>query len=240
MTAAPSDWKLDPNGPIGPNLRRILRARIVSCDLSPGTRISESELASAYGISRQPVREAFIKLSQEKLLQIRPQRGTVVARIDLQAVLDARFVREATEADIVKLLAAAPDADLVAELRRQLEAQAEAPKNSPAHFIGLDDLFHRTLAEAAGRRTVWSLVETLKLHFDRVRFITSARFPTEKLVTQHGRLVDLIEAGDVAGAEAAIRSHLREVLTDLPKVTRAHPAFFEGELPDDLPRSTAA
>ncbi|GAB5376061.1 MAG: GntR family transcriptional regulator [Acuticoccus sp.] len=212
----------------------------MACDLPPGARISEAEIAAHYGISRQPVREAFIKLSEEGLIKVRPQRGTVVARIDIQSVLDARFVREATEADIVRLLAVDPDAALLAELGTQLAAQETVPKNSPADFIVLDDLFHRTLAEGAGRRTVWSLIETLKVHFDRVRFITSSRFPTDTILAQHRHLVERIAAGDPAGAERAIRSHLRAVLDDLPKVTTTHPEFFEGEIPDDLPRPTAA
>jgi len=239
VTALPADLTLDPDGPIGPRLRAIQRARIVACDLEPGARISESEIAASYGVSRQPVRETFIKLAEEGLLRVRPQRGTVVARIDLQAVLDARFVREATEADIVKALAAAPDPALLAELDRQLVLQDQARRNSPADFIDLDDLFHRTLAEAAGRLTVWSLLETLKVHFDRVRFITSARFPTETLVQQHRHLVARIAAGDTDGAEAAIRSHLRGVLTHLSEVTVTHPDYFEGQLPDDLPLNSA-
>lgn len=235
-----SSWQLDPDGPIGPRLRTILRGRIVACDLPPGARISEAEVAASYGISRQPVREAFIKLAEEGLIRVRPQRGTEVARIDIQAVLDARFVREATEADIVRLLASAPDPALVAELETQLAAQEKVPKHSASAFIDLDDLFHRTLAEAAGRRTVWSLIEGLKLHFDRVRFITSSRFPTDSVLAQHRHLVARIAAGDPEGAEAAIRSHLRAVLDDLPKVMETHPQFFEGELPADLPRPTAA
>ena len=234
MTAIPMDWQLDLDGPIGPRLRQILRARIVSCDLPPGARISEAEIAGAYGVSRQPVREAFIKLREEGLLKVRPQRGTVIARIDLQAVLDSRFVREATEADIVRKLAAAGDPALVEELERQLGIQAGVPRNSAADFIGLDELFHRTLAEAAGHRTVWSLIEARKLQFDRVRFITSATFPTEKLLAQHRAIVDAIAARDAEAGEAAIRTHLREVLGHLPEVTVAHPEYFEGRLPDDM------
>src|SRR5690554_5571253 len=68
----------------------------------PGTRISETELAAAYEVSRQPVREAFIKLAEEGLLAVRPQRGTFILRISIPAVLTARFIREAVEADIVR------------------------------------------------------------------------------------------------------------------------------------------
>lgn len=195
-------------------------------DLSPGRRVSETEIAAEYGISRQPVREAFIKLSEEGLIEVRPQRGTVVRKIAYAAVLDARFVREAIEADIVKLLAAAADPALVGELRGQLAAQSRVANGAPLEFIRLDENFHRTLAEAAGKATAWTFLEALKSQMDRVRFLSLSRFPAEKLVRQHTRVVDTIAAGDVAGAEDAMRLHLKEVLEDLPRILDANPGFF--------------
>ena len=60
---------------VGPQVYRILREQIIQAELLPGERISESEIAKALSISRQPVREAFIKLSEEGLVQVLPQRG---------------------------------------------------------------------------------------------------------------------------------------------------------------------
>ncbi len=102
------DWKLDPLQAVSPQLRLRLRSRIIRNDLKPMTRLSEPELATEYGVSRQPVREAFITLANEGLLEIRPQRGTRVKLIDFETVLDGRFVREAVEADIVKKIAKNP------------------------------------------------------------------------------------------------------------------------------------
>ena len=238
MLNAPNKLQLDPTRPIGPELRRILRERIITTDLAPGARISESELGAAYGVSRQPVREAFIKLAEEGLIQIRPQRGTVVALIDVNAVLDARFVREAVEADIVKRLARTPDPASVAELRSLIGLQEAAEPGDTLGFIPLDDQFHRTLAAAAGHERVWDVIESFKSHMDRVRYIGPGRFPTATLIDQHRRIVDKIESGDPRGAETVIRTHLREILNDLPAIQTAHPAFFEGELP--LNRPTAA
>src|SRR5690606_41130352 len=66
-------WTLDQSAPLGPQLYRILRQRIISVDLAPGSRLSEAEIAATYELSRQPVREAFIKLAEEGLLEVRPQ-----------------------------------------------------------------------------------------------------------------------------------------------------------------------
>jgi DNA-binding GntR family transcriptional regulator len=122
-------WDLDHSLPIGPQLHRILRERIVRNDLASGSKISESEIAKSYSISRQPVREAFIKLSEEGLILIRPQRSTIVRKIDPVTVLEARFVREAIEADIVKLLAKRSDPAVIKELRAQLAEQQSVARN---------------------------------------------------------------------------------------------------------------
>lgn len=220
-------WSLDQTRALGPQLHRILRERIVRNDLRPGRRISETEIAAEYEISRQPVREAFIKLSEEGLIEVRPQRGTVVRKIAYASVLDARFVREAIEADIVKLLAAAADPALVSELRQQIAEQSRLAEGAPPKFIQLDELFHRTLAEAAGKATAWTFVEALKSQMDRVRFLSLSHFPAQKLVRQHAEIVDAIAIGDVAGAERAMRQHLREILDDLPKILNSNPGFFD-------------
>ncbi|WP_425100898.1 GntR family transcriptional regulator [Tropicibacter sp. S64] len=228
---------LDPASAIAPQIYVRLRDAIIRNRFAPGDRISESEIARACNVSRQPVREAFIKLAGEGLLAILPQRGTVITRIGYAAVLDARFLREAIEADIVAILASAPDEALIADLRGQLQAQRNVAATDPKAFIELDERFHRTLAGAAGKRGAWKLIEGLKSQMDRVRFLSLGHFPVQKLVTQHEVIVDRIEQGDARGANAAIRGHLREVLSDLPQIRAANPDFFElpdGEIPEPV------
>lgn len=225
-----SAWDLDPTASITPQIIRILRERIIQNDLKPGDRISESDQARTYGVSRQPVREAFIKLADQGLLEVRPQRGTIVTRIGYFAVLDARFLREAIEADICKILAASPDPSLIAELRDQLALQQSLQSRDAAEFSRLDEHFHRTLADAAGKAGTWRQIEGLKSQMDRVRYLSLAEFRFDALIEQHRAVVDRIGAGDVAGANAAIRLHLREVLNDLPHIIAANARFFD--LPD--------
>lgn len=218
---------LDPSVAISPQIYTHLRDAIIRNRFAPGDRISESEIARACNVSRQPVREAFIKLASEGLLAILPQRGTVITKIGYSAVLDARFLREAIEADIVAILAANPDPAVIRELRAQLKAQDAVIQTEPQDFISLDERFHRTLADAAGKGGAWRLIEGLKSQMDRVRFLSLGHFPVKKLIEQHTAVVDRIEIGDTKGANAAIRGHLREVLSDLPQILGANPDFFD-------------
>jgi len=235
--------RIDPQDAIGRQLVEILRKRIIENKTAPGQRFSEAEISASFGVSRQPVREAFIKLSEEGLVQIRPQRGTFVCRISLRAVEDARFIREAIESDLVKILADRPDMALMQELRQQLNAQRVLSRGHDTEidrteFLQMDDLFHRTLAEAAGRHHLWQLLDGMKAQMDRVRYLTTQTLDIERLVGQHTAIVDAIEAGDVCQAEFAMRDHLRTILKDLDIHRVRTPDLFEGAELDlqDMPR----
>lgn len=224
-------WEIDQTRPIAPQLRRVLRERIVRNDLQPGRKISESEIAAQYGVSRQPVREAFIRLSDEGLITILPQRGTRIRRIGLTAVRESRFIREAIEADIVRLLAERPDPASVAELRDLIDQQHRVAEGDPFDFIRADEAFHRALARSASKDGIWQRVQGLKSQMDRVRFLSLGHFPVRKLIDQHAAIVEGIAKGDVTAAETALRLHLREVLSDLPLIAQENPDFFDA-VPD--------
>jgi GntR family transcriptional regulator, rspAB operon transcriptional repressor len=227
--AVPEAARILGTAPVGAQVYSLLRERIINMTLLPGQRISEAEIANSLETSRQPVREAFIKLSDDGLLEVRPQRGTYVRRISLQAVKDARFVREAIEADIVRLVAEQSDAALIADLRDQLAEQAAVGKDGTGAFIRLDERFHETLAKAAGKPFAWSVIRDIKFQMDRVRYLSAQQFPLGKLLDQHTAIVDAIAAGDADRSEADMRKHLREILTDLPEVDKQHPGYFDIE-----------
>src|SRR3954452_5033883 len=83
-----------------------LREAIVTAELEPGRQLSENELAARMGVSRTPIREALVRLRDERLVEIAPQLGTFVARISDRQLADAQFAREALECAAIRLAAA--------------------------------------------------------------------------------------------------------------------------------------
>ncbi|MFC3570948.1 GntR family transcriptional regulator [Paracoccus sp. TOH] len=210
--------------PFAAQLQGRLRQRIMRGELPPGTRLSEQEIADQYRLSRQPVREAFIRLAGEGLLEVRPQRGTFVTRIDMEWVLCTRFIRESVEADILRQAArdATPaDLDL---LYRQIALQEAAP--DVAGLAQLDEEFHAMLAGIAGKTRVWTHLQQMKIHLDRARHLLTALTPRDVIIGQHRAVVEAVAAADPDRAEAAIRRHLRRVLQDLPEVLKLSPDHF--------------
>ncbi|TKT69930.1 GntR family transcriptional regulator [Aquamicrobium sp. LC103] len=217
---------MDARTAIAPQLYRLLRSRIVRTELLPGEIISETEIARGYDVSRQPVREAFIKLAEAGLVEVRPQRGTMIARISTEAVMDARFVREAIEADVVKIVAERADKAIADELTDQIARQKRVADDDNDGFVKLDELFHRTLAEMAGKAYAWRVVEDVKAQMDRVRYLSVEKLHIRRLIGQHEDVVEAIVKNDVVGAEAAMRAHLREILKSLPELAKARPELF--------------
>jgi DNA-binding GntR family transcriptional regulator len=222
-------WAVEQGEQVGPQVYRSLRGRIIRGELEPGGLISEAEIARAFSISRQPVREAFIKLAEEGLVEIRPQRGTLVRRINIASVKDARFVREAVEADIVKIVAERRDPNVIASLYEQIAAQRRVAHQRAGEFLQLDEAFHLTLAVAADKAHVWRIVNNVKAQMDRLRQLSFVMgSAAEPAVDQHDAIVEAISKGDVSGAEAAMRTHLRRILSDLPAMAELRPNYFEG------------
>lgn len=205
-----------------------VRRAIVQLQLEPGNPLSEADIARQLGVSRQPVREAFIKLSEAGLLEIRPQRGTFVRLISLREVENARFIREAIEVAIARKAAAeatAADVEALAALvGRQRGAAAEGDNGA---FLQLDEQFHQQIARSAGCDDAWRVLEGLKAQMDRVRYLSLPEAtPLSVILDQHLAIVTAIREGSTDAAEAAMRRHLSEILTSLPKIATLQPAYF--------------
>ena len=204
-----------------------LHEAVVSLDMPPGTKISEAEIARALGVSRQPVRDAFFRLSKLGFLSVRPQRATQVTRISRTAVLRAAFIRLALE--LACLNAALPRltaADLEA-LKADIDAQdrAIADGDRPA-FHRLDDRFHRRICDIAGHGYAWELIREQKAHMDRVRFLSLATGSADAL-DDHRQLLRAMRAKDRDTAETVLHRHLGRVAGAMDRLQPDHPDYFE-------------
>jgi DNA-binding GntR family transcriptional regulator len=213
----------------GDQVYAALRAAIVSAELEPGRRLSENELADLLGVSRTPVREALARLRDERLVAIVPQLGTFVTLISFAAIEDAAFVREALECAAIRRATERITDARLADLQANLAAQERAEEQGDADaFDALDEALHRLLAELSGHEIAWSLARRANGHLDRVRGLSlPERGYLGEMVAEHRELVAAIAAADADRAEAAMRHHLRMVLSSVPHIQAAHPEYFE-------------
>ncbi len=207
-----------------------LRDELVSMRRQPGDVISEAEIALAYGVSRTPVREAILKLSDEGLLDVFPQSGIFVSRIPLAALPEAIIVRKALEETTARLAAERATASQTLKLRSILERQREADAaGDRAAFHQADELFHATIAEVANYPGIWTLIQQVKVHVDRYRRLTLPQAGRmTQVIAEHTPILRAIEAHDPSAARIAMESHLDRLLRDISATQDVNPEFFDG------------
>lgn len=204
---------------------------IFTLELKPGTKLSEGEVARRLGVSRQPVREAFIRLARIDFLRIQPQKATEVCKISEQAVLNARFVREALEVAIFRKACQDAPADLIPELEELLVRQkAAVDLKDKELFHDLDDLFHRRIAEGTGCGFAWTLINEKKAQMDRVRYL-SLSFGAQVAWEEHCDIVEALRQRDAPRAEAALRHHLSKIEGIMARIREDHAQYFQESSP---------
>lgn len=203
-----------------------LRSGIIRLDFPPGTTLSENEHSAALGMSRTPVREALMLLAEEGLVDVVPQVGTFVTRVDPARVAEAQFLREAVELASLRTLATPLDADLLGRLRENLVEQ-EGAGDDVARFFELDDAFHEGLMALAGHAATWAIVAAAKGHLDRARRLgVEDPGAIRARIAEHRAVLDAVVAGDLELGVDKLRHHLRVVFEDIRTIERESPQLF--------------
>ncbi len=203
-----------------------LRSRIIRLELPPGTAVSEKEVGLTLGVSRTPVREALLLLASEGLVEVIPQVGTFVSRVDPRRVAEAQFLREAVELASLRSLKPPFDPKILAALRKNLDNQQRTTDDLSA-FFELDEAFHKGLMTLADHGTSWEIVVAAKGHLDRARLLGYQQEPsTRRFVDEHLAIFEAVCSEDLEGAEDFLRSHVRVIFEDIQSVQRTSPELF--------------
>jgi len=207
----------------------FLNQQINSLKLLPGTRISEVEIARQFDVSRQPVREAFIRLANRGLLLVRPQKATVVRRFSKEKILRARFIRMAVECEVLRRACRKPLGRCKGRLERSLEAQEKAIRDKDVdRFHTLDYEFHRTLCSAAESEFVFGTIADLKAQVDRLCILSLSEPATmDELLLDHKKLFECLVAQDEDGVIATITHHLSRLDNVVAGIRKSHSDYFE-------------
>lgn len=206
---------------------RSIKENIISLDLAPGSPISENELAAELGLSRTPVREALIELAKVKIVEITPQKKSLVAAVDYELVEESRFMRNILECAVVELACEMADAQDVQRLRENVALQKfYLDSFDPQQIMALDNDFHRTLFEIARKSQVYQLMNTISIHFDRVRSMALSSVKDIKIVQDHAQIADAVSLGDAPQARRLMEKHLSRYQFDAAAVRQRYPQYF--------------
>lgn len=206
-----------------------LREQILSLTLPPGTPLSENETSLQFQVSRTPVRESFMRLAQEGLVQVLPQRGTFVSLIDTALVEEARFMREHLETAVIELACATFHAEAMALLVANLAKQeVSIREQDESGMFELDEAFHRILFEGCGKSHTWGALSQLTVHLNRSRRLRLADdHDWLHLYEQHRAMADAIKAGDAEQARGLMKLHLGLNITDQAMLKEKYPHYYK-------------
>jgi DNA-binding GntR family transcriptional regulator len=205
-----------------------LHADIVSLRMRPGMALQEKRIADEFGVSRTPVREALLRLSEGGLVDIYPQSGTVVSRVPVSAIPEAVLVRKALEGTTVETAAAIATTADVARLDAVIARQkAHAAVGNTSNFHEEDEAFHETIMQIAGYPGIWTILKSVKIQIDRARRLTLpvlGRMDT--VVNEHVIIRDAIAIHDAVAAREAMIHHLSAVIPDVAELRLRYPDYF--------------
>ena len=224
----PDNVKIDRKRRIMPQVYDLLHEAIVSLWFKPGQPLKERAIYQQLQISRTPVREAFLRLSEEGFLTILPQAGTYVSRICVRDLEESQFIRESLELGSVRWAVRNFTPELSNALEDLLEQQFKCVRQEDREQLWrLDEQFHRTIAEFKHTSQVWKITKNAKAHMDRaVRLAYPWIEQITTITDQHHGLVKLMQQGDVAGVEELMREHLNMIYTFLDPMIERNPDYF--------------
>ena len=186
---------------------------IISGSLTASSLITEGDIAQTLGLSRTPVREAFLALESAGLLRLFPKKGAVVTAIDDDETAELLQVRILLETKAVQLLGERPQhIDAVAtELRELIQAQSDAAAAGDLlAYARADHCFHSRIVDETRNRVIDDIYARLGPRLERLVHRVAARDPASigRLIEEHRLLAEHLHVGDTAAYDRELRSHV--------------------------------
>lgn len=192
---------------------RCIRYNIIDLNLKPGEKVSESELSKMIGVSKTPVRQALLELSNIRIVDILPQSGSYISLIDFDLIDEAMFLRRSTERNIAEDMAI--NHINISSLKQNLAMQKFYIENEDLRipemydsFTKLDDEFHHLMYSLSKKSTILDYIDSFYIHVNRVRNSVRPQFTWENIFNDHENIMNAILQGDGGAASKAVDIHL--------------------------------
>ena len=211
-----------------------LKSQIINLDLLPGTKVKEEDLAKEFNISRTPIRGVISRLVKDSLLEVKPQKGTYVSKIDLSKINDYIYVRKSVEIQMISKICKSISEEQIQELENILTKQYEIIQMEPSikkskMFFHNDNLFHATMFKFAALEGVWKIIHTNAIPLNRARIMANLRSnpQVEMIYEQHRQMVQYLKEQDEKGAIEALAHHLDEGFDGIAALVDKYNDYFE-------------
>lgn len=199
---------------------------IVTLEYEPGQRLNEQELSKILEISRTPIREAILDLSECHLLDIMPQNGIFVSKVDKQFCEQVAEMRFLTEAHVISKLCEMKEPFNAGEIRDFISLQENCKDTDALRFVALDDEFHKNLFQIAGFEYGYECIRRFIPTITRLKYFSYSLKTADRALDEHKQLLSFLEAKNKENAIKLIKNHVYVALEDLKRLEEDHPDYF--------------
>lgn len=208
-----------------------LKKNIMSIKLKPGQAMSTQEMATKLKVSRTPVREAFLHLQSEGLVEMIPQRETIVSRIDIKRVDQEKFIRECLELGVINKFLEKKNREAILRMSGFIQIQKQCDETRDfAGFLEADDQFHKVLFDVTEQQMAWATIAGRNGHYNRLRILfVQKETVMESSIQQHADIVKLLELGEEELIRKALTSHIQRLDVDKTGLVTEYPNYFDTE-----------
>ena len=208
----------------------ILKENIIQANLKPGTQVSEQELGDELKVSRTPVREAMIHLAQEELVEIIPQKGTYISKINIEAVEESRYMRQILEVDITKAAAVEFPESLFFSFEENLNSQKlYLEQRNYSKLFEYDEEFHKLIYIGTNKMRVWKSIQNISGQLNRVRILSLSANSDELwnlIYNEHVEIFNMIKNHRVDEVQGIVIKHLERGKVHVQELMEKYKEYF--------------
>jgi DNA-binding GntR family transcriptional regulator len=205
------DFRLEEVKPLRDRIVASIRDSIIAGKIKPGERLLEPDVAKMLGVSRTPLREAFLQLEAEDFVRVTPRRGAVVSELSVKDAEEIYVVKSALESLAARLAAAVMTDEIVDKLvsvNDQMEKKAKAKEPDYRALLDLNSMFHVIIVETVKNDKLMQIVNHLRNQTLRYNFIyLSVLSHLEESIAEHQQIIDALRRRDGAAVEILMKNH---------------------------------
>lgn len=207
---------------------RVIKENIINLEIKPGSMISEQDIADELNLSRTPVHEALQELARTKIVEILPQKGSLVSLIDMDLVSEALFMRSTLESAITEEACRIATEDDIKKLEENVNLQFFYEKsNSLDKIMELDNSFHEMMYRITNKMQCYYLIKLMNIHYDRFREVRLRTIKSNPILEEHKAIYDAIKEKNPEKAKNLVIQHLNRLHSDEKEICAKFPEYFK-------------
>jgi GntR family transcriptional regulator, rspAB operon transcriptional repressor len=206
---------------------RVMRNNIVNLELTPGSMLSEQDIAEELHLSRTPVHEALQELARTTIIEILPQKGSLVSLVDMNKVDEAVFLRSTIESAITEEACKIATEEDIRSLEENISLQDfYHDQNSIDKIMELDNAFHEKMYKITNKMQCHYVVKLMNIHYDRFREMKLHALENKPIIDEHKEILQAFIQKNPTKAKELVLSHINRLYIDEKEIRSKYPTFF--------------